>query len=353
MKYFKGILILILAASVAAECGPQYGKCADGYCCSKYGYCGKTSEYCDISAGCQSAYGICSSATTTQKTTTTTKTSTTTVNTSIPTSTNGRCGKDLGTRCPSNQCCSKYGYCGGSDEYCSVSEGCQSSYGRCGEYVSNTNLQYYYQCKNSKHWALTYDDGPYDYDMELLNYLRKRGVKATFFLNGDNVMDITSAKGKAIVKRMIRDGHVIGSHTWSHKDLTLITKAEIIEEMTKLETALQQIIGKKPAFMRPPFGAGHDDEEIAKTLSDLGYTAACLWNVDTLDWDKTGDIDYAISVFKKKLGKPILSLNHCYYKNISAETLIALTEAEIDYMLSQGYTPVTMNVCLGLDTYQK
>ncbi|ORX60785.1 glycoside hydrolase/deacetylase [Piromyces finnis] len=334
MFYFKGILIAILATTISAvpNCGKDYGICPSGQCCSKYGYCGTTSDHC--STGCQANYGICT-------------------NSTITTTNSDLCGKETGNKCANNLCCSKYGYCGDSDAHCSVSQGCQAGYGRCGDFVSNSKLQYYYKCKNPNHWALSFDDGPYKYDMELLNLLKKKGVKATFFLNGNNVLDITSKKGEAIVKRMYKDGHVIGSHTWKHSDLTLLSKEEIISEMTKLENVLQKYIGKKPAFMRPPYGSGANNAEIASILSDLGYTASCIWNVDTLDWDKVGDIDYSIKVFKSNLGNPIMSLNHCFYEGITEATLLALAEAEIDFMLSKGYTPVTMDVCLGLDAYQK
>jgi len=165
-------------------------------------------------------------------------------------------------------------------------------------------------------------------------------------------MSINSSKGQKIVKRMYKEGHVIGSHTWSHANLEEISKDEIKTEMTKLEDAIYKLIGKKPALMRPPFGDGDGNDEIAEILGNLGYTAGCIWNVDTLDWDKAGDVDYALKVFKGQLGNPIMSLNHCYYKEITKEKLLTLTEEEIDYMLDHGYTPVTMDVCLGLDAYQ-
>ncbi|ORY63792.1 glycoside hydrolase/deacetylase, partial [Neocallimastix californiae] len=321
------------------------------------GYCGTSSSYCG--KGCQSEFGICDSSSNT--TTRTTKTKTTSTRTSSAVSTNGRCGSQYGS-CPSGYCCSKYGYCGTSSDHCGSN--CQSEFGQCGsavttktktyttktsnnEYISNAKFKYYHECKDPKHWALSFDDGPYKYDNDLLDLLKEKGVKATFFLNGDNVMDIKSSEGRAIVKRMYNEGHVIGSHTWSHANLEEISKSSIISEMTKLEDALYEIIGKKPALMRPPYGAGNGSDTIASILGDLGYEGACIWNVDTLDWSTEGDIEYALDEFRRYIGKPIMSLNHCYYHNISKESLINLAEAEIDYMLSKGYTPVTMDVCLG------
>ena len=407
MKYFKGILIALFASTVTARCGQGYGSCPSGQCCSKYGYCGTSNDYCGsgcqigygncnnnssdnvistdgrcgsgygscpsgqccskygycgnssdhCGSGCQSSFGNCSSSSSTSTTRSTTKPATTTSTTtngssSLPTSTDGRCGKEFGTVCPNQQCCSKYGYCGSTDEYCSADNGCQSGFGRCGEYVSDLKFKYYHECKNSKHWALSFDDGPYNYDMDLLDLLQKKGVKATFFINGNNVMDIRTDEGKKIIQRMYNDGHVIGSHTWSHANLEDLSKDGVKSEMTKLEDVLQEYIGKKPAFLRPPYGAGDGNYDLATTLSELGYTAACIWNVDTLDWSTKGDVDYALGEFKDYLGKPIMSLNHSFYEGISKSKLLTLAEKEIDYMLSNGYTPVTMDVCLGLDAYQ-
>ena len=111
-------------------------------------------------------------------------------------------------------------------------------------------------------------------------------------------------------------------------------------------------IGKKPALMRPPYGSGTGSQTVIDVLNSLGYTGGRMWNVDTLDWDKAGNVDYALSQFKEYLGEPILSLNHCYYEDITKNTLLTLAESEIDYMLKQGYQAVTMDVCLGLNAYQ-
>jgi len=344
-----------LPTSTDGRCGTNFGTvCPNGKCCSKYGYCGTSSDHCN--SGCQSGFGTCSSSSVTVATSTTTKKTTTTTistssNTSLPTSTSGLCGKFDGV-CPNHQCCSRYGYCGSTDEYCTAAMGCQSEFGRCGEYVSNLKFKYYHECKNPKHWALTFDDGPYDYDMDLLDLLKQKGVKATFFINGDNVMDIKTEKAKEIVKRMYKEGHTIGSHTWSHANLEEISRDEIILEMTKLEEVLQEYIGKKPAFLRPPYGSGDGNDELALLLDDLGYSGACMWNVDTIDWSTSGDVEYALKMFKSYLGRPILSLNHNFYKDITRSKLLTLAEAEIDFMLENGYTPVTMDVCLGLAAYQ-
>jgi len=99
-----------LPTSTNGRCGSKDGKCPNNECCSKYGYCGRSEKHCGT--GCQSEFGQCGTSSTP----------------SLPTSTNGRCGSKDG-KCPKNQCCSKYGYCGTSDKYCG--NGCQSEFGKC------------------------------------------------------------------------------------------------------------------------------------------------------------------------------------------------------------------------------
>jgi len=347
-----------LPVSNNGMCGPSEGICPGTACCSKYGYCGNTEAHCG--AGCQSEFGSCNSksvVTTTKKITTSKIVKTTTINKATTTvakkiSTNGLCGVGNGS-CPNNQCCSQFGYCGKGATYCGT--GCQSEFGQCGG--SDKVIQgfsYPNSCINKKHWALTFDDGPFEYDLDLLKLLKRKGVKATFFINGANVMDITTPLGKQIIQQMDKDGHIIASHTWSHKDLSAIPLENIPDEMVTLENWIYKYINKKPAFLRPPYGGGNGDYDVAKILKDLGYTAACMWNVDTMDWDNKGNINFALGEFDKVIGGPsgIISLNHSFYQNISKEKLLNLVEAEIDYMKSKGYTPVTMDKCLGLKAYK-
>ena len=77
--------------------------------------------------------------------------------------------------------------------------------------------------------ALTFDDGPHPvYTKKLLDGLRKRGVKATFFLIGENIEG-----NEELVKQMAEDGHLIGNHTWSHVDVTKMSDKQACEEITK------------------------------------------------------------------------------------------------------------------------
>ncbi|KAH9203658.1 hypothetical protein DL95DRAFT_321005, partial [Leptodontidium sp. 2 PMI_412] len=90
--------------------------CPTGGCCSKYGYCGTTSDYCS-SGNCQPAYGTCTAPPPPGSTT--------------PDGTCGNVsnGNNHGYICKTGQCCSKYGWCGTTIDYCGT--GCQLAFGTC------------------------------------------------------------------------------------------------------------------------------------------------------------------------------------------------------------------------------
>jgi len=105
---------------VKNRCGDLFGRCPEGECCSKYGWCGTATSFCSLTDGCQPAFGSCIYG-----------------NTIDYINVKDKCGEGYGS-CPEGQCCSKYGWCGKKDEFCSVSNGCQSKYGTCSN-NSNTS----------------------------------------------------------------------------------------------------------------------------------------------------------------------------------------------------------------------
>lgn len=108
--------------------------------------------------------------------------------------------------------------------------------------------------------ALTFDDGPNAIlTGELLDLLDWRGVKATFFLNGDNQGLITDEGKAQHVVRMIESGHHVGSHGWSHLDMNEIDVETKRSEITLLEDALAGIIGGIPTYFRAPYGSCNQD----------------------------------------------------------------------------------------------
>ncbi len=101
----------------------------------------------------------------------------------------------------------------------------------------------------AKEVALTFDDGPTPYTAEILDVLRERKVKATFFLCG------AAAEANPELARRIRaEGHAIGNHTYSHPYLHMMSREAIASEIDRTQDVLERVTGERPTMFRPPFG---------------------------------------------------------------------------------------------------
>lgn len=100
--------------------------------------------------------------------------------------------------------------------------------------------------------ALTFDDGPqYPITNRILDILAENKIKATFFVCG---IQLEKSEGVALLKKAYKEGHVIGSHSYSHPDFRLITNDQIVEQMNKTSDAIYKAIKIRPRLMRPPYG---------------------------------------------------------------------------------------------------
>ena len=113
---------------------------------------------------------------------------------------------------------------------------------------------------------------------QILDTLQKHDVKAAFFLVG-NYME----KNPELVRRMVRDGHIVGNHTMHHPDMSKITDfAAFSKELKDLEALYQEITGEDlPKFYRPPQGIY--SEENLKMAQRLGYKTV-FWSLAYVDW---------------------------------------------------------------------
>lgn len=119
--------------------------------------------------------------------------------------------------------------------------------------------------------ALTLDDGPADTTAGVLALLKDRGVLATFDIVGNRVQDRTE-----LIRQMTGDGHDLGNHTWSHRDLSGLTAAEIDPELRRTDELIQAITGDRPRYVRPP--GGQVTPELLTVASEFGYDVL-LWSV--------------------------------------------------------------------------
>lgn len=125
--------------------------------------------------------------------------------------------------------------------------------------------------------ALTFDDAPDTlYTPKVLDILKKHNVKATFFVIGK-----LAEQHPDMVRRIAREGHVLGNHTYNHAQLKKLSMDKFIEDIEKSEAALSPLAGYAPRLIRPPYGAVTDDE--LAWLKEAGYLTV-NWNVDPEDW---------------------------------------------------------------------
>ncbi|KAG0039958.1 hypothetical protein BGZ82_005929 [Podila clonocystis] len=199
-------------------------------------------------------------------------------------------------------------------------------------------------CRIGNSVAITFDDGPFEFTSDLLDTLDRENVKATFFLNGENIGNIYAYS--STVKRAYRSGHQIGSHTWSHVDLSTVSLDEVADQMNRLDSYLKRILGVRPVFMRPPYGSLNWQAQ--DWLINQGYTIV-VWNIDTNDWRHPDDVDKSLDAYRRALGSSgardqgFIALEH----DTLGSTAYKLAPAVIKYAKQQGFNLVTVGACLG------
>ncbi|MFD0871600.1 polysaccharide deacetylase family protein [Paenibacillus residui] len=125
--------------------------------------------------------------------------------------------------------------------------------------------------------ALTFDDAPDDrFTPQVLDVLKKEGVKATFFVVGNRV-----EKHPDIVQRMVDEGHVIGNHSYDHANLPKLTDDKFREQITRTDSLIRNFTGYTPSLLRPPYG-NINEGQIQWLASQ--QKRIINWNVDSLDW---------------------------------------------------------------------
>lgn len=232
ISFIVGIILLVCINSAAStKCTIETAKtsCPSDYsCCSKYGFCGNTEEHCSLKFGC--LFGCWNSS-------------------SVPSPTKKTVvGPSANFKPRSIDTESKikgYSNVNGVDkepvnpnEYSKVPQTEK-------ELKERYSKRIFYGCISPQSIALTFDDGPSYFTDGILDVLRDYGVKGSFFIIGSN---INSSSVRATVKRIVSEGHLLGSHTWSHPDLTTLSESEIIAEMNKTADAIYAVAGNNVFF---------------------------------------------------------------------------------------------------------
>lgn len=181
-------------------------------------------------------------------------------------------------------------------------------------------------CADRKLVALTFDDGPHPvYTEKLLDGLKERDVKATFFLIGKSAQQYPD-----LVRRMAEEGHLIGNHTMNHVQLNRQTYEKALEEIRQSNQIIYQLTGRTPEYIRPPFG------EWSEALSEEVNMTEVLWDVDPYDW-KTRNAATVVSRIRKNFHEGDIILLHDVY-GTSVDAALEV----VDLLKAEGYEFVTV-----------
>ncbi|BDS15640.1 polysaccharide deacetylase family protein [Aureispira anguillae] len=194
-----------------------------------------------------------------------------------------------------------------------------------------------------KEIAITFDDGVTNpvQSHKVLDILKHYNIPATFFCIGKNLSNEAQID---VLKRMDKEGHLIGNHSYSHSNFfDFFSSKRIIQELQETDAIIQQHIGKTPLFFRPPYGITNPN--IAKALRQLDHKTIgwSLRSLDTVIKDQT----VLLKRVKSKLQKGDVILLHDHLEHLPDFLPLFL-----EYLLKEGYEVVGIDQLLQLKPYQ-
>lgn len=129
--------------------------------------------------------------------------------------------------------------------------------------------------------AITFDDGPNPaVTPALLDLFDKYQARATFFLIGRNVRLFPE-----LTREIAARGHTIGNHTETHPSLAFMHPRRIADQLARCDQAIESAIGRRPRWMRPPFGfRGPQLNGVVRQRGSLGPLGVVMWSILAWDW---------------------------------------------------------------------
>nr|WP_306693952.1 polysaccharide deacetylase family protein [Streptococcus didelphis] len=178
---------------------------------------------------------------------------------------------------------------------------------------------------------MTFDDGPNPATTpQVLSLLEKYHAKATFFMMGSKIPG-----NESLVKKVADAGHEIANHSYDHPDLTKLNDQQIKYQINTTNEAISKVIGKRPIYLRPPYGATNDRVRQLAGLTEI------LWTVDTRDWENR-NTNAIMTNIKQQLHPGGIILMHDIH-----QTSVNALPSVLDYLQKEGYTCVTVSVLMG------
>ncbi|MGI5891829.1 MAG: polysaccharide deacetylase family protein [Bacillota bacterium] len=175
--------------------------------------------------------------------------------------------------------------------------------------------------------ALTFDDGPHSkWTPLLLDALKKREAKATFFVLGNRVEGLPY-----IAKRAVAEGHSVNIHSYNHiGEFTKMSDGLLAEHIRKTSKAIIAASGQYPYLVRPPYGSINKDTAAKIKLPII------LWNKDPLDWKYRDSQKVTKNILAQVKDGDIILLHDIYPSSVNAAVAV------IDALRAKGYQFVTI-----------
>lgn len=188
---------------------------------------------------------------------------------------------------------------------------------------------FYLDPSGDKQIYLTFDNG-YEagFTEQILNVLKEKKVPAAFFLTGHYVEDQPD-----LVRRMLKDGHIVGNHSDGHRDFTAISKEKFTEDVTSLTEKVKKVDNSAVVqYIRPPKGTFNNDS--LSWANELGYTHI-FWSVAFVDWNEGSEKgwEHAYDQVMDQIHPGAIVLMH----TVSQDNADALSHL-IDDLREKGYT---------------
>ena len=180
--------------------------------------------------------------------------------------------------------------------------------------------------------AVTFDDGPSGYTPQLLDYLKSRNIRATFFLVGNLIYWYSDT-----VRRQAAEGHEIGYHSFSHQNQMKLSSQQITEDFYAASNMLMNVTGQRFTLWRTP--GGDFDERVLRCI----HLPHIYWSVDTRDWaTRNADAVYK-SIINNTVDGSIILMHDLYPSTIEG------AKRALDDLLAAGYEFLTVSELLARD----
>lgn len=192
----------------------------------------------------------------------------------------------------------------------------------------------FYIGKDDKSVYLTFDCGYENgYTEKILDVLKETDTPGCFFITGHYLTSATT-----LVKRMNDDGHIIGNHSYNHKNFAKISNSMIKEEIESLERKYEELVGTNMShYFRPPEGCASDNS--LKYINSIGYKTM-FWSLAYVDWykDKVNGKEYSYNNVMSRIHNGAIVLMH----TVSPDNANALKDIIVD-LKKDGYTFKTLD----------